>query len=242
MRPEASAPAIRGEQAEPQVGPDRHDDADGGGDAARHQGADPGQPLGAGILPGADVGADQGGERRADAEADRHQHVFQPAADAVAGDGGIARAADQAGDEQHRAVGQDDDQAGDQADLQDVAERGASGNRPSASAAGIGAFGPISRDSIQSAARVKEITAAAAGPRMPSFGRPNQPRVERAGERDLQRRGERPAHSRGVFMSPVPRSTEAMVLAIQCAPQPRNRTVAKATAPSSARPLPPSAP
>ena len=46
----------------------------------------------------------------------------------------------------------------------------------------------------------------------------------------------------GECMSPVPRRIEASVLASQCAPQPRNITVEKATAPSSAAPLPPSAP
>ncbi len=43
-------------------------------------------------------------------------------------------------------------------------------------------------------------------------------------------------------MSPVPRSTEAIELAIQCATQPLKRTPAKAMARSSAAPLPPSAP
>jgi len=39
------------------------------------------------------------------------------------------------------------------------------------------ARGPMSRDAIHSAARVKEITEASAGPRMPRAGRPNQPNV-----------------------------------------------------------------
>ncbi len=43
-------------------------------------------------------------------------------------------------------------------------------------------------------------------------------------------------------MSPVPRSTEAIELAIQWAKQPRKRIVAKASARSRAAPLPPSAP
>jgi hypothetical protein len=40
-----------------------------------------------------------------------------------------------------------------------------------------GALGPTSLDSIQRAARVKEMVAAVAGPRMPSAGKPSQPKV-----------------------------------------------------------------
>ena len=103
------------------------------------------------------------------------------------------------------------------------------------------AFGPVRRDSIHKAAKAKEITAATAGPRMPSAGRPNQPSVS-APASGICSAALATSARPGVFMSPVPRSTEAIELATQCTMQPRKRMVAKASAPSSAAPLPPSAP
>ena len=103
------------------------------------------------------------------------------------------------------------------------------------------AWGPTRREAIHSAASVKEITDAVAGPRMPSAGRPNQPSVS-APVSGICSAAVATSATLGVFMSPVPRSTEAIELATQCATQPRNSTVAKASAASSARPLPPSAP
>ena len=103
------------------------------------------------------------------------------------------------------------------------------------------ARGPIRRVSIQTAESVKQITAAVAGPWMPSPGSPNQPSVSAPVSGiwiALPATSARP----GVFMSPVPRRTEAIELAIQCARQPTNSTLAKAIARSSASPLPPSAP
>ena len=88
---------------------------------------------------------------------------------------------------------------------------------------------------------MKEIVAAVAGPRMPSAGRPNQPRVS-APVSGIWIAAVVTRAKPGVFMSPVPRSTEAMELAIHGAKQPRKSTVAKASARSSAPPLPPSAP
>ncbi len=129
------------------------------------------------------------GERGADAEADRHQHVFQPAADAVAGDRGVALAADQAGDEQHGAVGQDDDQAGDQADLEDVAEGGP------AESAGWPAQ-PEQRAWPQQARRHPERREGEGDHRRQrrtadAERRQAEPaQGQRAGQRDLQRRGE----------------------------------------------------
>ena len=61
--------------------------------------------------------------------------------------------------DQHRAVGQDDDQAGDQPDLQDVAE----GSPAEAVLRPVQAqrrLRPDQPHSIQTAARAKEITAA----------------------------------------------------------------------------------
>ena len=104
-----------------------------------------------------------------------------------------------------------------------------------------GAFAPVSFESIQRAARAKATTAAMAGPRIPKAGRPNHPRVS-APVRGIWIAAVATSARPGVFMSPVPRSTEAIELATQWATQPENRMVAKASARSSAAPLPPSAP
>src|SRR4051812_10039214 len=111
---------IAGEQVEPEVGEDRHDQADGAGDGAGHQRAGPCDMAGAGELARALVGAHHGDQRRADAKGQRAQEIFQAAADAVARDGGIAGAADQAGHHQHGGVHQQHDDARGGADLQDV--------------------------------------------------------------------------------------------------------------------------
>ena len=74
------------EQPEPRLRPDRSGKADRLGDAEGERAADERDAQRALPLAGADVGADQGHERRAEAEHQRDQQVLQPRAGAVAGD------------------------------------------------------------------------------------------------------------------------------------------------------------
>ena len=71
----------------------------------------------------ADVGADHRDQRRAEAERERHQQIFEPRAGAVAGDRGGAERADEAGGDRDRHVGADGHDRGDDADAQDLAEQ-----------------------------------------------------------------------------------------------------------------------
>ena len=75
-------------------------------------------------LAGADVGADQRHHRRAEAEHQRDQQVFEPRAGAVAGDRvGPACGADERGGERDRQRGLQRADRADRADAQDVGEQ-----------------------------------------------------------------------------------------------------------------------
>ena len=72
----------------------------------------------------ADIGADQRHQRRAEAEDQRHQQIFEPRAGAVAGDrDGAGCARHQRGGERDDHVGLHRGDRGDGADIEDVAEQ-----------------------------------------------------------------------------------------------------------------------
>ena len=72
---------------------------------------------------GADIGADHGDERAAQAEYQRNEQIFEPRTGAVAGNGGRAEGADKAGRDRDREIGLHRDQRRDRADAKDVGEQ-----------------------------------------------------------------------------------------------------------------------
>ena len=104
--------------------PDCCNDADGLGDRKRERAADKGDAERALALPGADIGADQRHQRRAETEDQRNQQIFQPRRGAIPGGGGRAGC----GSNQRRCqrddhVGLHRGDRGDGAHAQDLAEQ-----------------------------------------------------------------------------------------------------------------------
>ena len=121
--PNAWTCGVAREEIQPQRRRDRDDDADRAGDRRHHRRAEPGHAQGALHLPGTHVGRDQCRERRAEAEGDRHQDVFEPRRHAVAGERRDAVASDQCRRHGDRHVADDRAQRRRETDAQQAAQQ-----------------------------------------------------------------------------------------------------------------------
>ena len=75
------------EQAQPRVGCERGNQPNAAGDHGRDRGPDPGHAAGALHLAGADIGANHGHQRCAEAEDQRNLQILQSGRQAVASQG-----------------------------------------------------------------------------------------------------------------------------------------------------------